>query len=261
MKESIYKHNYDGNLETGNSYNGLVIHCPAFIHETILDYFKKNIDINANILILGSGTGALEARLWDHGYKNINSFDINKINYKYKNEKIKFYCGNLNENFSEIIDNKFDVIVATETIEHLYSTNSFLLNVQKCLKKKGKLLITTPNVHEVNSRLYYLATGYPILFLGVPKLYEHVNPIFFGILSHYCELLSLELKIVKTVGSFTDVYKPMKRRILDLILNIFSLSIYFFRFCFRLCFKNMYKQIVPKELDRGMFVFYELINK
>lgn len=42
-------------------------------------------------------------------------------------------------------ENSFDTIVSIETLEHIRDQGAFLSNLRKCLKKKGQLVLTTPN--------------------------------------------------------------------------------------------------------------------
>jgi ubiquinone/menaquinone biosynthesis C-methylase UbiE len=58
-------------------------------------------------------------------------------------------------------DNSFDLIVAGEIIEHLIDTDSFLLDLNRCLKKDGYLLITTPNLTSFENRFRMLLGKYP----------------------------------------------------------------------------------------------------
>lgn len=43
---------------------------------------------------------------------------------------------------------KFDVIVAGEIIEHLQNPDAFLKSAYNCLRKEGRLIITTPNANN-----------------------------------------------------------------------------------------------------------------
>jgi 2-polyprenyl-3-methyl-5-hydroxy-6-metoxy-1,4-benzoquinol methylase len=50
---------------------------------------------------------------------------------------------------------KFDVIVAGELIEHLSNQGLFLENMKKHLKKRGFLILTTPNALQIPTFLMY----------------------------------------------------------------------------------------------------------
>lgn len=43
------------------------------------------------------------------------------------------------------INNDFDIIIASEVIEHLFDSKNFLLNMKSRMKKDSKLVLTTPN--------------------------------------------------------------------------------------------------------------------
>jgi methionine biosynthesis protein MetW len=52
--------------------------------------------------------------------------------------------------------NKFDVILATSTIEHLKNPEKFLQICKKLLKSKGRLIISTPNIAHWSIRISLL---------------------------------------------------------------------------------------------------------
>ena len=58
-------------------------------------------------------------------------------------------------------NNQFDAVVAGEIIEHLYDVNTFLKEVYRILKPKGQLIITTPNLVSLGSRLTLLLGKIP----------------------------------------------------------------------------------------------------
>ena len=53
-------------------------------------------------------------------------------------------------------NNTFDVIIATEIIEHLFDTTSFLKKCNSVLKKEGLLILTTPNIASLGNRINLL---------------------------------------------------------------------------------------------------------
>lgn len=56
---------------------------------------------------------------------------------------------------------RFDVVVAGEIIEHVFDPDSFLKKLHAVLKPGGQLLITTPNLAGIGSRLSLLAGRLP----------------------------------------------------------------------------------------------------
>lgn len=47
----------------------------------------------------------------------------------------------------------FDVILASEIIEHIFNTDAFLQKLRSVLKPDGQLILTTPNIASLGSRL------------------------------------------------------------------------------------------------------------
>ncbi|MEI7652774.1 MAG: class I SAM-dependent methyltransferase [bacterium] len=53
-------------------------------------------------------------------------------------------------------DGTFNCVIAGEIIEHLYDVNSFIKEIHRVLKPGGQLIITTPNLASLGSRLTLL---------------------------------------------------------------------------------------------------------
>jgi 2-polyprenyl-3-methyl-5-hydroxy-6-metoxy-1,4-benzoquinol methylase len=70
---------------------------------------------------------------------------------------------NINIEESQIPDRlgKFDVIIAGEIIEHIFDTDAFISKLHKALKPNGRLILTTPNLAGLGSRLSLLAGKKP----------------------------------------------------------------------------------------------------
>jgi len=58
-------------------------------------------------------------------------------------------------------DNYFDIIIASEIIEHLYDTDYFLEEIKRVTKKYGYLFISTPNLASLKNRVRLLFGRYP----------------------------------------------------------------------------------------------------
>ncbi len=69
--------------------------------------------------------------------------DINKVfNTKYNHDDTRIISGNMETHqFNE----KFDIAIAGDVIEHVFNQGLFLANIFKHLEDDGKLVITTPN--------------------------------------------------------------------------------------------------------------------
>ncbi|MFQ5849126.1 MAG: methyltransferase domain-containing protein [Candidatus Binatia bacterium] len=61
----------------------------------------------------------------------------------------------------------FDYVLSRESIEHLENQASFVRECARVLKPGGKLVLTTPNVLHLISRLSYFLTGQRILRRGL----------------------------------------------------------------------------------------------
>ncbi|MBM3845226.1 MAG: class I SAM-dependent methyltransferase [Verrucomicrobia bacterium] len=78
----------------------------------------------------------------------------------------------------------FDVVTATEVIEHLEHYRETLQEIQRVLKPGGIAILSTPNILNLNSRLRFPWFGYWNLFGPLPvrnsALYStggHINPV------------------------------------------------------------------------------------
>jgi|TARA_B110000114_G_C15051225_1_gene381336 2-polyprenyl-3-methyl-5-hydroxy-6-metoxy-1,4-benzoquinol methylase len=90
--------------------------------------------------------------------KEISGLDISpdKIEF-YKNNNMpgKYYVSDITDkNFSH--ENKYDVIIFTNIIEHLDNVGQALTNLKKMLKKNGELIITTNNAYDIKAFLKML---------------------------------------------------------------------------------------------------------
>jgi len=54
----------------------------------------------------------------------------------------------------------FDIVLLVEVIEHLENHRAAMDEVARVLKPGGVLILTTPNIMRLNSRLHFFLTGY-----------------------------------------------------------------------------------------------------
>lgn len=95
---------------------------------------------------LGCGNGYL-ARLLDGMGHRITALDSSEDGIRIAREahpSIDFRCLSLYDDLQASIGTDFDVVVASEVIEHLYDPRTFLHNAHAILKCGGTLILTTP---------------------------------------------------------------------------------------------------------------------
>jgi len=194
LESKINQHKYGGDWKSGYNYKGLPIHAGEGVHEKVFSHINTVFPKNSKILVLGAGTGAFDRRLFDHGYTDITSVDINQNNYQFDTTQVNFVGADLNKNFSDKLNVKFDLIIAVEVLEHLFSTDNFLKNCRQIMAPTSTLLISTPNPRSHLSRWRFMLKGYHAGFEGIPQKFEHVNPIHIDILRHHLHFNSMAIE-------------------------------------------------------------------
>jgi ubiquinone biosynthesis O-methyltransferase len=103
-----------------------------------------------SVLDVGCGGGILVEALKIVGY-NVTGLDANaelinvaKIHAKSKNLSVNYECTTIEEH-AAVNAQKYDVVVSSETIEHVTEKQQFLRSCIQCLKPGGSLFITTFN--------------------------------------------------------------------------------------------------------------------
>ena len=111
-----------------------------------------------------------------------------ELKKSFENTDINFYLGDIKDLAQVYKKNFFDVIVASEIIEHLINTDGFILNLKEILKKNGYLYLTTPNLGSWHSILS-LMLGYQPLSTEISCLRSEFGKIPFAKKFYYDHVL------------------------------------------------------------------------
>lgn len=129
----------------------------------------------ARIVDIGCGSGAMLLKLADLGYTQLHGVDI--VRPQHGRAGIEFFECDLDRLQMSFEDESVDLVVSVEVFEHIENLGSLLRELSRVLRRDGRLLITTPNVHSVEARLRYLLSGQLKQFdrIGDPT---HITPVF-----------------------------------------------------------------------------------
>jgi 2-polyprenyl-3-methyl-5-hydroxy-6-metoxy-1,4-benzoquinol methylase len=122
---------------------------PTWSHHYTLNIILSFLDKNDNKFILdtGCGNGSLAAELIKKGF-NAYGTDASEEGIKIARKKYpdRFFVQDLSSNNlpEELSNIKFDTILSTEVIEHLYDPRGYIRFCKNVLNEKGTLIITTP---------------------------------------------------------------------------------------------------------------------
>ncbi len=109
-----------------------------------------------NILDAPCGDGALAFMLLEKGI-HVRAIDIEGTAAFLLGDA--FRIADLNQKLA-LPDKSFDLVVSVEGIEHLENPHLFLREVNRVLKDDGKLILTTPNIVSLRSRVRFLGSGF-----------------------------------------------------------------------------------------------------
>lgn len=135
------------------------------------------------LLDIGTGEGAIPYRLKKiYGESNatkvqITGTDINERAFKL--DDVPLVQWDLNKEIPPgLTGSKFDVITCVEVIEHIENPWKLVRDCNALLAEGGVMILTTPNIQNWRSRLYFLATGTFSWFTEQDAdIAGHINPL------------------------------------------------------------------------------------
>ena len=146
-----------------------------FVKDKLISHFKLHLNgekplKGLEILDIGCGGGLLCEPLSKLGARitgidpSNDNIEVAKLHSKETNLNIKYICcspENLN------LNNKFDVILNMEVIEHVSNTNLFIKNCSKLIKKNGIMFVATINKNLKSFIFAILGAEYILRWLPI----------------------------------------------------------------------------------------------
>lgn len=157
--------------------NSVVPDASPLVHERALELLDEIGIAGKKVVDLGAGSGAFTEKLLLRGAAYVVALDIDASRFGLLGSPlVDFVIADL-ETGIPLRDEGFQVAVAIEVIEHLFNVKSFIEEIHRILKRNGVLVLTTPNVEHLLSRIYFLFSGRLWHFFRGSD-WKHVTPIF-----------------------------------------------------------------------------------
>ena len=161
------------------------------IHERVLALLLADPRASSwrTYLDIGAGRGALIQRVTSRLGVTASACDYTDALMELPGQRVD--VANLNHESLPYADASFDVVTATEVIEHLEDFRRIVREIQRVLRPGGVCVLSTPNILNVKSRLRFLGFGFWNLFGPLPvrhsDLYTtggHITPVSWFYVAH-----------------------------------------------------------------------------
>ncbi len=128
------------------------------IHERFAAHFRRELSPlkGLRVLEVGAGHGAFTRWLWEAGCE-VTACDLYPEIYRF--DEVPCLRADLTVGLP-FPDEAFDVVVAVEVAEHIHDHGVFFRECHRVLKPGGRLMVTTPNILSLKSRLRFLLSGF-----------------------------------------------------------------------------------------------------
>lgn len=127
------------------------------IHEKVCQLVRERVPPDGRVLEISCGPGRNLIALREAGYA-VQGTNFSKHEMLADDLPIELGVDVMQSLPYE--DASFDAVLLCDVIEHLSDHAAALRNIQRVLKVGGILIMVTPNVMRINSRLHFLLTGF-----------------------------------------------------------------------------------------------------
>lgn len=178
------------------------------------------------VLDIGCGVGDFASVLHKKGYI-VWGVDISEDALRQADEFLEdSFCFNVEDEqwSAELMSKKFDVIIASEVIEHLFHPELLLKKLKLLLNPGGKIIITTPNFLFWKNRLKMFFGNFKYQNSGLLD-FGHIR--FFTIDGARTTFLNVGLMPEKEHHFYPNLYKRGITFLGDLLPGVFAYQMIF----------------------------------
>jgi SAM-dependent methyltransferase len=186
-------------FEESRGYEELQIIAHEKTHRKVLEILSR-FDQRGSLLDIPAGEGALAWQLSKLGY-DVTAGDADPRFFKVRSIACVFI--DMNRRFP-IDDEQFDFVTCVEGIEHVQDQFHFVRECGRILKPGGHLVLSTPNILNLASRLKFLLSGFYSLcaspineFRQVP-IFDHIHPVTYYQLRYMLHTQGFHITEVET---------------------------------------------------------------
>jgi len=180
---------------------------PGYMHR-VRDILQSKGKVGQRVLDMPAGSGKFGDSLKELGFK-MTYGDINQ-------ERNEFIYTNMEQPLP-FADNSFDWVICMEGIEHVLHPAKLVEELCRITAPGGRVIITTPNVHNFYCRLMFLFTG--ILNLFEPENTQHpkgkmvdrghISPMHYPTMCYFFEESGLKPEMVTGDKYKKKIYLPL----------------------------------------------------
>lgn len=138
-------------------------------HERVLSLLEE--EKRGRILDMATGQGALAEALKEQKFE-VFTCDIERT---FQFEDVSWVRWDLNSQQIPFEMNFFDYVACVEVIEHIENPHQLIRSIKHILRSGGKLILTTPNILSIRSRITFALSGRFAFF--PPEDETHINPV------------------------------------------------------------------------------------
>ncbi|ACD83824.1 class I SAM-dependent methyltransferase [Candidatus Methylacidiphilum infernorum] len=161
------------------------------IYDSVLEKIKKKgrFSSQARLLDIGSGKGELIRQVKEKWDFHTSACDYTDKLMEVEGQKVDIV--DLNTDPLPYADHTFDIVTCTEVIEHLENFRRLLREIYRVLKSQGLVILSTPNLLNIKSRIRFFSFGFWNLFGPLPfdriqreDTDGHISPVHFFYIVH-----------------------------------------------------------------------------